>query len=237
MTRKIPRSLTPFLWLGKLAVLALMLLYVFIGSIAAQTAYSRYLYSRQDIETLPAFIKESVENGNAALVTVWMNARPPEETDALLRIVTPLSAELQPMAFFELFRREQARGRMEEALFWLQLGRYRLRYDALRCGGKPEDAQALEKPLKALPSKKMEAYLHANPGMLKKALQRVLDFDAQYPAHDDPTHLCQAVHNSVPYAEPSWEMWRKQLRQSTEAFIASHGMTPAPEKTTTPKKP
>jgi hypothetical protein len=209
----------PFRFLFRLAVVLAMLAYVSLGTLAAAALYKKHTYRGQDLEALNAVITNAAEEGHMLTVTTWVNSRPLEETDKLIAALVPKSALLEPGTFFELFRRELRRGNTEEALFWLQLGKYRLRFDAMRCKNAEEAAAKFDILVNRLPSKEIDAFLKDNPGALKKSLQRVLDFDEKYRAADDPAMICRAVGPGAPADTEDWGAIRSALREQTEEFI------------------
>ncbi|MBU6474345.1 MAG: hypothetical protein KGQ70_00130, partial [Alphaproteobacteria bacterium] len=146
-------------------------------------------------------------------------------------LLAPKSGALDAPVFLVIFRRELVLGRPKEALFWLQLGRFRLRYDLLRCGGTPGDARNFDALLSAAPSPQIDAFLRAHPAEMKGSLRRVLAFDAQYPAANDPARFCKiAVPGGTPASRDEWPLYRAALRRQTEEFIARKTAAAPPEK-------
>ena len=206
---------------GRFLIAVVLFFYVSVGATAAISLYKKYIYRAQDIDTINTIIVDSVDNKNLLPVTAWLNARPLAETDKLVDMITTKTGALESGTFFEIFRRQLKLGRPEEALFWLQLGRYRLRYDIIRCKAGPESTKLFDNMLNLRPSPAIETLLKKHPEMLKKALQRVLDFDANYPASDDPTLVCQAISPDPPVDDGDWAGYRRTLRERTEDFIKS----------------
>jgi hypothetical protein len=207
----------------KILVICVFLLYIIFGTTATFALYKKKMYSEQDIKSLYTVISTATESGNPMAVAIWLNARPLEETDKLVQMITPKSAVLDFSTFFEIFRRELRLGRPEEALFWLQLGRFRVRYDILRCGADPDKVKNIDQILNVMPSQTIDTLLEEHPEDLKKSLQQVLDFDAKYPAHDNPVRICKAIGILLPAAEDQWEGYRRVLRRSAEKFLKSSG--------------
>lgn len=221
--------LLPFRFALKLLIFAVFIIYVFIGTSATEELYTRTMYRAQDISTIPQAIDEAEQNGgDRSAVTALLKARPLAETDKLVEIITPKSPPLESSVFFDISQREFHLNRPEEALFWMQLGRYRLRYDILRCGAEADSVKAFDKLLNAVPSTNVDDLLRAHPELLKKSLQRVLDFDAKYPAHDNPARVCKILTPELPADEINWEGYRQMLRKHTEDFLNAPDNTTAP---------
>ena len=200
-----------------------LFVYVFIGMGATNELYKRNLYRSQGLSYLYTAIDDAAESGDSRPVADWLKARPLAETDKLAGIITPKSPGLGPAVFFEIARRQLALGRTEEALFWMELGRFRLLFDIIRCGAEPEAIAVFDPTFKRLHTPETDALLRAHPALLKKTAQRVLDFDAKYPAHDNPASICKAINapTQLPTEEINWEGYRQLLRRHNEEFVKS----------------
>jgi len=222
--------LLPFRYLLKALIVAAFLVYVLAGVSATMDLYQRTLLRTQDTNVLYAVIDDSVQKNDPKLVSSWLHARPLEETDQLVKMIIPKSPVLSYNAFFEIFQREQKLGRTEEALFWLQLGRFRLRYDTYRCGAEEAGLKAFEPILNLAQSPETDALMREHPALLKKTVQRVLDFDAKYPAHNDPGPICKTLNQELPVEEHNWEPFRQLLRKHTEKFLQDQDQVKAKSK-------
>lgn len=213
----------PFRLAFQIFIAVLLFIYVVFGTGAVLTLYKRNIYQSQDVSSLEMDIDEATESGDSRTVAEWLRARPLAETDRLVDVITPKSAGLGANVFFEISRRQLALGRTEEALFWMELGRFRLLYDIIRCGAEPEAIDIFDPAFKNMHTSETDALLRAHPALLKKTAQRILDFDAKYPAHDKPEIICKAVlpPTQLPAAEINWEGYHQVLRQHTEEFLKS----------------
>jgi hypothetical protein len=215
----------------KFFVAILVVLYVLAGTAATKELYKRNEYRAQDISTLDPLLDEFAQNsapesgmadgGDAAHVEGWIKARPLAETDKLIEIVSPKSAVLGPNVFFEFSRRELQLQKPEEAFFWMQLGRFRFLFDLIRCGADPDSTKVFDPVFSRMHAEQTDSLLRAHPEVLKKTAQRVLDFDAKYPAHDNPALICKPVSANfqLPTEELNWEGYRQLLRKHTAAFL------------------
>jgi len=204
----------------KFFIIILMAVYVFIGFFSSITLFKMEISKRQDISTLSAVIKKAVAEDRPNDVYAWMHYRPLAETEALIAIITPESSRLGTNTFLELSRRQMQRGRKEDALFWAQLARYRLRYDALRCGA-PDSTETLNRILQLFSSPQIQDLLQKHPELVKKSVQQVLDFDSQHPARNSPAFVCTALDRITKSGRPQvpeeqWENIRLTLRSVTE---------------------
>lgn len=198
-----------------------LLVYIHFGVMSTVAVFKRIYYAQQDISILNNVIDEALAEKNPLLVASWLSARPPAETDVLIGKIVARSSVLEPGVFFEFYRRESKRGNAGEALFWLQLGRYRMRYDWLRCGSDMESNNALNRLLDVQRDPAIDRLLREKPEALKASIRRVLDFDAKHPAHNDPILACKVHANDMGAPEESWETYRRLLRHQTEEFLKS----------------
>jgi hypothetical protein len=197
--------------------------YVFAGVSSSISLYKIEMNRKQGISALSAVIKKSVDENRLNDVTGWMRLRPLGETATLTGIITPESGLLGPGVFFEISRRQVQLGHVEEALFWSQLGRYRLRFDALRCGA-PNATTALDKFMPLFASPKVQDLLEQHPELIAKSIRRVMDFDAKYPARNSPSAVCYLIgkitKNDAPeVSSEKWEDIRKTLRSVTDVSL------------------
>ena len=219
-----------FRFVGKTLIVITMLIYIGFGENAAVQLYQRTLDRVDDITAINKYIDiiesssyKMNDNGegvkNLSALTMWLKSRPLAETDKLVEMISPKSAKLGPGIFFEISRRQMKLGRIKEALFWMELGRYRLRYDIIRCNAGEEGTQDLEKMMELMHTQTpVDTLLEQHPEMLKTAVQRVLDFDGKYPADDDPNPICKAISPKPPVNEADWSFFRSSLRRQTEKF-------------------
>ena len=215
-----------FRFIFKLAIYSLFLVYLLFGINAAITLFEMTLNRKQDISTLPAVIDRAVGENRAGDVTKWVRLRPLSETETLIDLASPKSGGLEPGIFFEFAKRRAQQGYIEDALFWAQLGRYRLRYDAIRCGI-INAYEVLEQLLSLFAlSPRMERLLQEKPALVKETIRKVIDFDGKYPARNNPEPICALINKvnktSAPViAQERWEHERNLLRNSTEKFLNS----------------
>lgn len=217
------RAYRALAFIGKGFLVLITLFYVYTGSVAMMTLVKKESVRQQDIGILAAVIQESIDARKPESITEWVRFRPMEETDALITALKPASGKMGPDIFFELFRRKLQQDKTEDALFWLQLARFRLRYDTLRCGDGAHTA-FLDGVLKAASSQKIETLLLKDPSLVKKSVRQVMDFDARYPADNDPSLICNMIEkisrgSASPLPRKKWTPLRTELHSSTEAAL------------------
>ncbi len=217
------KKFRPFRALFRFFAALLLLVYVIMGASAAFTFFQLTLNRIQDIKELPYIIQSAVLNNRLEKVEAWVRLRPASETDALIEAITPAAGDLGPKVFLDLSQRELQRGRKEEALFWAQYARFRYRFDVLRCGiaqandvigGLMEDFSPPE----------IDVLLRQQPELVKKSVQRVLDFDSQHPAQNKPDLTCTASSrmtqvDAQPVSSDQWDAVRNFMRRTTEIFL------------------
>lgn len=227
----------PFRLLFKVLTTALFIMYIGGGVGATAMLVQKKIYKAEPIEEVYRYINEEDDTGHFADLLMWLGARPLAETDKLVGLITPRSTEVSPAIFFEIFRREMKLNRPEEALFWLHLARYRLWYDLIRCKNGDEGVKTFDQMLDIFAVQQMTVLMQQHPELLKKSVQRVLDFDAKYPADDDPSQICKFFSPDPPVPANTWASYRGALRRKTEAALKEMDAAPAPVPATAVKKP
>lgn len=122
----------------------------------------------------------------------WIAMRPSSDGAALMKLLDQYIEWMSGMTFVVYGSWMTDQGKMDEAVFWRQYARFRIRYDALRCGS--HDAPALvTEILNQFPQPAIKAHIQEHPELQSKILRQVLDFDAKHPPLNDPTEFCKAL--------------------------------------------
>lgn len=213
----------PFKWLYKFLILVMFIVYIIAGCQASWTLFKSALINLQDVTALHSIIEKNIRKDRIKSITEWVHRRPLSETETLIDIATPKSGYLESSIFFEFSNRLLRQGKTRDALFWAQLGRYRMRYDALRCGSL-NSPEFFDKILSHFVHYKLIALMKLNPEIVKESVRQVLDFDAKYPARNNPTSICNVFNklkrNGAPLAsKDQWERIHRNLRMVTESFL------------------
>lgn len=211
-----------------LFILRAMAVLVFVGYVlyTAPMAYSwiqmkwvRAQPLEQALPTAEAYIKD----GHPEKIADWVLSRPVSERKQLMEILEPLTGELPSGLFIAYASWEHNLGNAEQSLFWYQYARYRLRYDALRCGI-PSGTDDMTGLLDLMPRDSVQKTMTENPKLLPVMIERVLKYDAKYPANNNPADICSKLNtlNNTSFVMLPQERWadnRYILRMATEAAL------------------
>lgn len=153
----------------------------------------------------------------------WISLRPAEDRDTIMKQLEPLSGRIGSGVFLLYSKWQMEAGDTEKAVFWRQYALYRLRYDALRCGS-PDSAKSMQGLLALFPDTKVQGYINAHPDIVRKSVRQVLDYDARWPAENNPVDICPSLtkleggsFKMVP--REHWAAIRHTLRFVTEEFL------------------
>lgn len=194
--------------------------YLFAAAPMAWTWSWAVYYKNQPPSALGPLLEESIVAPNQSELLTWVKLRPPEERAVIMEKLEPHTALLDPFLFLTYSQWSVEVLEAEDIVFWHMYARYRLRYDALRCGA-PDSVMNMKGLLQLMPHGYIDAILERWPHLLKPALQRVLDYDAKFPAANNPSRICEVIYNiegrnykMVP--EKYWAAIRHTLRAQTE---------------------
>ena len=217
-------SFLPFKYLYKFVIFAFFLTYLSTGGQSAWILLKSSLVNLQHINALHYIIEKNVRNDSLKFITKWVRYRPLSETDAIIEIITPKSGDMEPGLFFEISSRRIRQEDVRDALFWAQLGLYRIRYDALRCGSL-DAPEVFDEIFSAFfVSYQIRDLMKINPELVKESIHQVMDFDAKYPASNSPSVTCDIFKKlkssgASIASEDQWKRLRRNLRMVTEAFL------------------
>ncbi len=154
---------------------------------------------------------------------IWLSNRPESEGEQVMKALEPWVPKMSGMTFLLYARWEDYAGKPEEALFWRQYARFRIRFDALRCGS--YDAIGMMADiLKFVPPAPPDELVLETPANLPKVLRRILQYDSEHPAENNPQEFCRALTSAQEFRDkmkvtmepPSgWEGIRRTLRGIT----------------------
>lgn len=219
---------------------------------ASAWAWQAY-YLREPLPMLKTHLEQSLKTGDQDKLLKWIKIRPAAERAQIMDMLEPVSGKLNPLFFLTFAHWSAAADDVDKAVFWHFMARFRLRYDALRCGS-PNAVDNMDGLLALMPEGKIAPTVaKQDRPALMSYLQRVLDYDAAHPAENSPKNVCVFINNLegrgfVIVQERYWQNIRHSLRRITEAQIEkmkAEGVTPAqietkktppvPEETETPK--
>lgn len=209
----------------KIFVAIFLLAYLVQG--ARSTAHLLKVNSvrQQSLDEVPALCEKAVRVDRLHDVTEWVQMRPQAETGRLIEILTPQSGQMEPLLFLELMRRKVRQKETEEALFWLELALFRLRFDALRCG-QPDSIEIINTLMEGYSRfmPEIKELMGRRPELVKVMVRRVMDFDAQYPARNSPAFICESLgritnNDAPPVPAEHWNGMRQALRAVTQMYL------------------
>lgn len=210
----------------KFFLYSVLLLYIAF-TLPAATNWVKQQWMAFDIppEQRIDFITQETEKGNKIDALLLMQIVPLDRNEELFTALEPLAPTLPNSYFFTFSGRAFKAGNLEEGVFWEQYARWRIRYDALRCKG--VDMVDVSNRIADIggANKYFNYAIRKNPDLVKQSIQRVLDFDAQYPPANNPSETCKAYakviqHSSSEIVEKeNWERVRETLRGTTENFL------------------
>lgn len=149
-----------------------------------------------------------------------VSRRPASEIEKTIEILMPYTARMSTFTFLFYSSRLEQLGKTEESLFWWQFGRYRARFDALRCGsGMAVDN--VGSVLNMVPHPEFPPDEELDKFTVAKSLKRVLALDAKYPADNLPEDLCDPLRameggKFLSVKPDRWADIRYTLRYMTE---------------------
>lgn len=174
------------------------------------------LHTPSHIEQL---LDEAAETGNYSAAEAWLEFRPSAESQSIIDQLVPYSGHLSSLTFFEFSEQYAKNNNAEEADFWYIYALYRVRFDFLRCG-LPDGVESGDKLLKLISTISSKYNRDVADSQIRKHVQRVLDFDAEHPAQNEPGGLCRVLSNVAnspynPMPQDDWDSFREGLREST----------------------
>ncbi len=177
----------------------------------------------QDLSQMETVMQRATASGDFSWAEDWVSWRPFSESAAILKEVTPYTPKMSPLIFFTLARRARHVGDGEQQKLWLMVARYRLRYDALRCN-LADSIEITQKYMKVFTGADPALAVQMTPAENLKFARKALDFDAKYPATDDPEKLCKLMSKMersqyVPMPKERWEGVRFGLRYVTDLSL------------------
>lgn len=206
----------------------------FAGPSAWGWGWATY-YKSQSLSALDSMVQSTINRPDQSDLLIWVRMRPEHEHEQIIEKLTPYSGQLDPFIFMTFSKWTARAMNVEASLFWHFYARYRIRFDALRCGA-PDSVKTVEGIMSFMPDKHIKFALQTSPDLLPLLLQQVLDHDAKYPAGNNPVRICSVVQKleGKTFRTVNPEVWpriRHNLRIATEINIKD--MTePLPQKGT-----
>ncbi len=191
--------------------------------LAWQWAWSAY-YKSQPLSHLDTLIAKELNSPDQSQFMAWVHLRPAYEREEIQKKLEPHSAKLDPFFFLLFSQWEADKLDIEKTVFWHFYARYRVRFDALRCGA-PDSVKNVDGIMSLMPEGHITATVQRWPHLIPASIQEVLDFDARQPAANNPARICRIVyelegHNFAIASPERWQQIRHTLRARTELSLA-----------------
>lgn len=195
----------------------------FTGPLAWQWAWSAY-YKSQPLSHLDTLIAEDLNSDDQSQFMAWVHLRPAYEREEIQKKLEPLSAKLDPFFFLLFSQWEAEKLEIEKTVFWHFYARYRVRFDALRCGA-PDSVKNVDGIMSLMPEGHITATVQHWPHLIPVSIEEVLEFDARMPAENSPARICRIVYelegrNFKAADRERWQQIRHTLRSRTELSLA-----------------
>lgn len=189
----------------------------------AQASYAR----SQPIETFEQLLTQAIKNNDFSWAYRWLQARPGNEAQEHATVLERHITNIPALLLYTMPRASKQAGDIDGQRFWLTYTQYRIRFDTLRCGipglvDKYEQLKSFAHTLGGESDPMQEIY--NDPAKMAAMLQQVLDYDAKYPAVNQPHFTCDTfakfvTHTANIVPQESWATIRHTLRLTTEAGI------------------
>ena len=223
-TKQRPLELRILFLIGRFMAALLCVLYLLMTLNSIPTWAQTLWVRQQPVSAVESILQESLAKNDPQILFNWVMRRPQSNMADIFPIVEKQAGQINSLIFMRQARYLAKNGQVDEATFWYLYTRYRLRYDALRCGT-PTGTEKMDMILEILSPSEMNISVPPEPQKLAPILQRVLDVDAKNPARNNPADICTVVQkisggNFVMVPEESWAAIRHTLRMVTEQSIA-----------------
>lgn len=173
-----------------------------------------------DAGRIESLLKEGLDSHDLSSLEAWLTYRPLSESAEIIRRVETYSGHFSPLLFLDFARRADSMKDTEKKHFWIMYTRFRLRYDALRCG-LPNAVDLSESFIDMTQTLSPQIFEEIPQEKSVKFARQALDFDAKYPAENNPRDICQAYNklSKISYPPALKEIWstiRFTLRFETD---------------------
>ncbi len=125
----------------------------------------------------------------------------PERAMEVIEFLEEIAHEIEPVFYFQIAKRYEQLGMMDDAVFWHLLGSYRMRFDAQRCEGLP-DFQGVELYMGFYTTLGLTRYMAEDIDRLEVIFNRMMDWDTENPPQTVPVYYCrlarQFLYRHVP---------------------------------------
>jgi len=207
----------------KSIIVALFLAYFIFGLSALEIIIRKEINRTQNISEFENLVDKNIKLKHLDKIDEWIKYRSVGDTDKIAEVVTKRASDLSPQVFFRVSALKFKKGENDDALFWFNLGKYRLRYDMMRCGGRVS-IDKIENFIRVIFELRIDDLYDQEGVILKKSLKRVVEFDKDYPPKNDIEEFCKMVMaleggEVDDIAEEEWPKIRDEMIKSAEIFV------------------
>lgn len=209
-------------WIAK-ACLVVTIYFYLVGAFGRTYTWAEIKWMRSTpFSQIDAIIEDAKKDNDFSYAYKWVRARPFDDTAGVMAAVERHAEILPSIFFFEQARRVRDTASPDDHAFWALYARYRLQYDLIRCGD-PDMIDGMQIMLRgSLADDKAVMAVLEDQKRLKKTLERIVAYDAEKPARNNPMTVCKMVGHSRKYEVPpveAWTMIRHNLIAATTAGI------------------
>ncbi|TVQ82142.1 MAG: hypothetical protein EA357_10855 [Micavibrio sp.] len=174
----------------KILMIFLFTVYLVVGlvstSIWAKAAVFRALDTNQMLGRLDHYRHTSKYFDAVFMFDIQKTERAKE----IIEFLEDIAHEIEPVFYFQIAKRYEELGMMEDAVFWHLLGSYRMRFDAQRCEGLP-DFQGVEYYVRFYTTPKLAIFMAQDIDRMERVFNRVMDWDYENPPQTLPVYYCR----------------------------------------------
>ncbi len=177
----------------------------------------------QDFGALTQVLKDAAAKNDFTVLEKWISYRPLAESADLISRTESYSASFPPLIFVSYSKRARWMKDPEQEKFWIMMARYRLHYDAMRCGA-PNAQEIVGKLVNVVYALAGDTAPEIPEDEKISIMRKVLSFDAKYPAADNPADVCKQVNKMAQTDYPmqpqaAWKDLHFKLRLQTDRGV------------------
>lgn len=207
-------------------VYLMLVIYAVAGFGSAKTWLQlRYYGGDFNIENIDQAAEKLAQKDDQMMLVQMVTRYPLEYNDIIVEKLEPLTPQLNAAYFFAIGNRYYHAGDIDEALFWTMLGRFRMRYDALRCRYETADLVSNQYSILFTTVDLLQEFLDMSAEKQKSILRRVLEWDENHPPENSPRYYCNFIEDIKRIDEidiaprREWETIRMIMRGAAMAHI------------------
>jgi hypothetical protein len=184
-------------WTWKGSLWFLLILYLWVGALLTVNWTETKLARSVPVTDTAAIAQKFLDPPNKRDYDpegfrLWLARRRASEVDAMMKPLVFYSPRMTGWTFALMSNWLVQQNRLKEGLFWREFALYRTHYDALRCGAELA-TERIEGLLHAVFPGQLQDMINDDPHLLPETLRKVLKFDEDHPALDNPRDFCKTL--------------------------------------------